>query len=65
MLSMCRDVIEVRMDINGVACVVSDTAGLRYNKVDNNHHKDNSNNPPPASTDVIDLIEQEGIRRAR
>ena len=24
-----RDVVEVRMDLNGVACIVSDTAGLR------------------------------------
>ena len=39
-----RDVVEVSMNINGLKCILSDTAGLRQSQ---------------------DIIEQEGIRRAR
>ena len=40
-----RDVVEVRLELAGVPCIVSDTAGLR--------------------SDSSDLIEMEGMRRAR
>lgn len=40
-----RDIVEVRMDIGGVSCIVRDTAGLR--------------------SQTSDVIEQEGIKRAR
>jgi tRNA modification GTPase len=40
-----RDIVEVRMDIGGVSCIVRDTAGLRQG--------------------TNDLIELEGIRRAK
>ena len=37
MLGLCRDrrdVVEVRMDLGGVPCIVSDTAGLRVDSTD-------------------------------
>lgn len=40
-----RDIVEVRMDLGGIPCIISDTAGLR--------------------SDSVDIIEQEGMRRAR
>ena len=40
-----RDIVEVRMDLDGISCIVCDTAGLR--------------------DETSDVIEQEGIRRAR
>lgn len=43
-----RDVIEVRMDLDGIPCIISDTAGLRLGE-----------------DSAVDVIEMEGIRRAR
>lgn len=40
-----RDIVEVRMDLGGIPCIISDTAGLR--------------------SDSSDVIEEEGMRRAR
>ena len=34
LLLVCRDVIEVRMDLGGVPCIISDTAGLRSHSDD-------------------------------
>ena len=34
LLLLCRDVIEVRMDLGGVPCIISDTAGLRSHSDD-------------------------------
>ncbi len=42
--------VEVRLDINGLSCVLSDTAGIRYSA--------NEGERP------IDEIELEGIRRS-
>ena len=30
----CRDIVEVRLELAGVPCIVSDTAGLRENSSD-------------------------------
>ena len=48
-----RDIVEVSLDIRGYLCTFADTAGLR-------------GGPDTAvSADVVGLIEQEGIRRAK
>jgi len=47
-----RDVVEVRLDLGGVPCLVSDTAGLRTEHTE-------------GQTSVIDAVEIEGMRRAR
>ena len=28
-ISLCRDIVEVRMDLGGVPCIIRDTAGVR------------------------------------
>jgi tRNA modification GTPase len=54
MAGTTRDVVEVRLDLGGVACIVSDTAGLRA-------IVDSSESP----LDQQDVVELEGMRRAR
>ncbi len=54
-----RDLIEVRMDLGGFSCIVSDTAGLNHL-----HHFRSDKELDQLSNDQ-DLIELEGMRRAR
>lgn len=55
-----RDVVEVRMDINGISCIVSDTAGIRI--TDENSPLEERDDDIFVSTDAI---EYEGMKRAR
>jgi len=63
-----RDVIEVTLDLGGVRCIVSDTAGVREDKSHNindtvpDNSKKNKHYDPDSGT--IDVIEAEGIKRA-
>lgn len=64
-----RDVVEVRMDLSGVSCIVSDTAGIRLS---NDSAADGRALIVPSSSSVqdeifcsTDAIEFEGMRRAR
>lgn len=60
-----RDVVEVRMDFDGISCIVSDTAGIRISQ----DRPSDSFALNTASNDDIfcsaDAIEYEGMRRAR
>lgn len=51
-----RDVVEVRLDLGGIACLVSDTAGLRAVA---------GSGPDGTGAGTVDAIEVEGMRRAR
>ena len=46
----CSDVVEVRLDLDGIACIVSDTAGIRGTT---------------DGTEGVGDVELEGMRRAR
>jgi tRNA U34 5-carboxymethylaminomethyl modifying GTPase MnmE/TrmE len=55
---MYRDVVEVRLDLGGIPCIVSDTAGLRGDWLGINTDSD-------VNEDGIDEIEKEGMRRSK
>jgi hypothetical protein len=68
----CRDIVEVRLDLAGVPCILSDTAGLRgagagaaiaAADIDGAHATGEEG--LNLSDSNIDPIEQEGMLRAR
>ena len=52
-----RDVVEVHLDLNGVKCILQDTAGLYTDKDIMNYENEEESN--------IDVIEYQGIQRAK
>lgn len=60
-----RDVVEVRMDFDGVSCIVSDTAGMRLNKHSSDNVQVTGDNAASEIFHSSDAIEIEGMRRAR
>jgi tRNA modification GTPase len=63
-----RDVVEVRMDFNGVSCIVSDTAGITLNNNDNKPIEVNGQLVEDSVDNIFyssDAIEFEGMRRAK
>ncbi len=69
-----RDLLEVRVDLSGIACTITDTAGIRLNspalEVSNSVHNKTVNDDyvddiPVTSDSSVDVVELEGIRRAR
>ena len=51
-----RDVVEVALDLGGIKCIVSDTAGLR---------SEQSSTLTDGDDVIIDVVEVEGMKRAR
>jgi tRNA modification GTPase len=63
-----RDVVEVRMDFNGVSCIVSDIAGITLNNNDNKPIEVNGQLVEDSVDNIFyssDAIEFEGMRRAK
>lgn len=60
-----RDVVEVRMDFDGVSCIFSDTAGMRLNKQSISNMSSVNDTTTRDLFRSSDAIEIEGMRRAR